>query len=297
MNTRLTTALLAGGLALGWTAGPAWGQTKDVRLFPNGPQDPDGPKIQAAAKALRDEQALLDMPAVKAQLTRTTCELKLPPPREKKLTGREIWQAARRSYMRIGWYHLCTNCDKWHLRLAGGYVVTADGVVATCDHVIRPDEKGMREGFLLAADDDGHVFPVTALLACNEAGDAALIRVKAEGLTPLPLNTDVAPGDGVWCYSEPMGRRGYFSQGIVNRFVVKSRSPKDGAPVAINVSADWAPGSSGAALLDDRGNAIGHVSVISPLWKEDKTAKKDSGTFLVVHEATSASEVLRLVQP
>ena len=33
----------------------------------------------------------------------------------------------------------------------------------------------------------------------------------------------------------------------------------------VNVSTDWAPGSSGAAVLDEYGNAIGHVSRISPL--------------------------------
>ena len=33
----------------------------------------------------------------------------------------------------------------------------------------------------------------------------------------------------------------------------------------LNVSTDWAPGSSGAAVLDERGNVIGHVSTISPM--------------------------------
>ena len=111
---------------------------------------------------------------------------------------------------------------------------------------------------------------------------------------PLALSTNVYPGDSAWCYSDPLGRSSYFSQGIVNRFFLQER--RGGESPRIEVSTDWAPGSSGAALLDERGNAIGHVSVISPLWKEDKTSKKDSGTFLVVHEATSAREVLRLVR-
>ncbi len=33
----------------------------------------------------------------------------------------------------------------------------------------------------------------------------------------------------------------------------------------LHVSTDWAPGSSGAPMLDGRGNVVGHVAVISAL--------------------------------
>jgi hypothetical protein len=75
----------------------------------------------------------------------------------------------------------------------------------------------------------------------------------------------------VFCLSDPLDERGYFSEGIVNRFYWK-RAPKGDLEsldalknLRVNVSTDWAPGSSGAAVLDQCGNAIGHVSTISPL--------------------------------
>ena len=42
---------------------------------------------------------------------------------------------------------------------------------------------------------------------------------------------------------------------------LKASSQKD--HLRVNVSTDWAPGSSGSAVLDQCGNVIGHVSTIS----------------------------------
>ncbi len=42
----------------------------------------------------------------------------------------------------------------------------------------------------------------------------------------------------------------------------------------LNVSTDWAPGSSGAAVLDQCGNAIGHVSTIAPLSESSRAPRR-----------------------
>jgi hypothetical protein len=39
----------------------------------------------------------------------------------------------------------------------------------------------------------------------------------------------------------------------------------------MHVSTDWAPGSSGAPVLDACGNVVGHVAVISSLQKKPST--------------------------
>jgi len=41
-----------------------------------------------------------------------------------------------------------------------------------------------------------------------------------------------------------------------------------GSDGTVHVSTEWAPGSSGAAVLDLCGNAIGHVANISPLTEK-----------------------------
>lgn len=267
------------------------------------------PVVLKSATELRDAGRLLASDVLLPQLKNPKCKLTLPAVRTQKLTGRDIWTSARQSYLRVGWYYLCSKCDRWHLDLAGGYVITADGAVATCHHVAEPPEKFVR-GHMIAATDDGRVFPVTAIIASNAKSDACILRVKADGpLTPLPLSEASRPGDTVYCFSDPMGFRGYFSQGVVNRYyreLPRKRDVKNGGtfenqPLSLNVSTDWAPGSSGAAILDECGNAIGHVARILPVAEESKkkgadAAHEDLGTLMVIHNAVPAQEVLALIE-
>jgi hypothetical protein len=134
------------------------------------------------------------------------------------------------------------------------------------------------------------------------------------------------PGDKVYCFSEPKGRRGYFSEGMVNRFTrhpfrnnmrlatpdtpVPKPDPTRGTPppqpvstnpendpVWIQVSTSWAPGSSGSAVLDVHGNAIGHVSQIQTVYQDpSKPGANASGTLMVLHDAIAASNVLKLIK-
>ena len=98
--------------------------------------------------------------------------------------------------------------------------------------------------------------------------------------------------------------RGYFSDGIVNRFLARhSRRDTNAPPVTrLNVTTDWAPGSSGSAVLDEFGNAIGHVTTITTLpGGNGKAADTDKGkgrepTLITLHEAVSAKDVLALIQ-
>ena len=261
-------------------------------------------KLLNAAKDLYTRGDALKMDQVRRQLTRSSCQLALPAASTKRLPARQICVAARRSHLRVGWIFLCDKCGKWHLNLSGGYALTSNGAVATCFHVVNPKED-MREGGLVAVDDAETVLPVVEVLAANHDSDVCIVRLPGNRFRPLPLNTNVYPGDTAYCYSDPAQHRDYFSAGIVNRFfqlVVPSsssaRSSAAGTVTRINVSTDWAPGSSGSAVLDECGNAIGHVLSISTVREEMAPKKQDSqaekGTAIVFHEAVSARDVLLL---
>jgi hypothetical protein len=163
--------------------------------------------------------------------------------------------------------------------------------------------ENFKEGFLVAADDSDNVFPVTEILASNPFSDVCLVKIEATKLKPLPLATEVSPGDRAFCFSWPLGQRGYFSEGMVNRFIKRTQRRSGEATTRINVSTDWAPGSSGSAIIDERGNAIGHVVSISPMTSEPRASKKGGekrqpeGPQIVLHEAASAADVLRLIEP
>jgi hypothetical protein len=222
------------------------------------------------AELLRNDGKLLSAKFVADQLkTPQPGPIKLPKARTKTLRGRDVAARARQGAVRVGWFYLCMRCKNWHLDLSDGYAI-ADDAIVTCHHCVEPDS-AMREGYLIAVDPAGTVLPVTAVLAKSKSMDAAILRVSGGRFTPLPLNDEVAPGDAAFCLSDPLGQSGYLSVGIVNRFYwLPSRSGEPGSldemkALRLNVSTDWAPGSSGAAVLDDFGNVIGHVSTIAPL--------------------------------
>jgi S1-C subfamily serine protease len=249
-------------------------------------------------KALREQGKLMAMETVKEQMQRTHCELTLPPVSTTEFTGRQLWQRARDAHVRLGWYFLCKNCDIWHQNLGGGYFIASDGTVATCHHVILPG-KDIKEGYLIAIREDGTSLPVLEVLAADEAADAAIVRVKVDGpIQTLPLNTEVYPGDAAWCYSYPLGYSSYFSKGMVNRFF---ESRRGGKPTPrMDVSTDWAPGSSGSAVIDECGNAIGHVSEIATPGarkRSDANAKVTAGSPITFHYAARAADVKALIKP
>ena len=252
------------------------------------------------ANKLRVAGQLLSLEQVNEQLWRTSCNVKLPKASTKKLTEREIWRQSQAAHVRVGWHYLCKKCSKWHQNLAGGYFITADDLVATCHHVVKPNE-GYREGFLVAGTEEGELFPVTEVLASNADADTAIIRAKVPfAVKPLPLNANVYPGDSAWCYSDPLGRPSYFSKGMVNRFYVRGKKGDESS--RMEVSTDWAPGSSGAAVVDQCGNAIGHVSEISSASSlrargTNQPAGSSSSPMIVFHSAARAADVISLVKP
>lgn len=203
--------------------------------------------------------------------------LQLPNPHTQELTPPAIAERARKAHLRVGWCYLCTHCDHWHTAMGCGYALTADGAIATCAHVLERPPMEVRDARLIVVTADGVVHPVASVLACDADMDAAIVTLDvaaaASPLVPLPLATDVRPGDRAYCWSRPLEQRDFFGSGMVNRFYldrdVAEEHGRDSLPflaaVRMDVDMPWAPGSSGAALLDQCGNAIGHVSEIRPL--------------------------------
>ncbi len=292
------------------SVGMANGQATGVPVYQEGsPTHADG-LVRKAALELRKSNSLLKMETVMEQLTRTSCQLTLPAVMSAPISSSQRWARARKAHFRIGWLFKAPHSTLWQVNLAGGYAISQDGAVATCFHVVQPTPHEMKEAYLIAADDDDKVFPVTEVLAASMQTDSCILRVKATDLTALPLAMEVHPGDAAYCFSDPMGHRGFYSEGIVNRFVQrfllqpkKSEAKKAEAPTWLETSTDWAPGSSGAAVLDAFGNAIGHVSEIeSVLEEQQETGKKQQerlmipGTVIIFHEAISAKHVRALVE-
>lgn len=257
---------------------------------PAAPPAPPDPLLEFADKAVKSGQ-FLDHTAVKEQLRQPKAgPVALASESTQSKSSRDIARVARAAHLRAGWYFRCTRCDKMHLNMAGAYAVAPD-VVATANHVIDPPAT-LKEGWLIVANSDNEIFSTTAILGADVKADAALVRVIAGGLKPLPLRAEVELGEPAYCFSDPLKHRGYFSAGIVNR-LYSTDSTEGSSSQRLNVSTDWAQGSSGSAVFDEYGNVIGHVARIQTF---NSNPPPSTGTTLVLHEAIPAKTVLNLVK-
>ncbi len=298
-NTLLTFLALA-------TILPAQAQAPGVAIFEQSKKglSAEEHEIGQQVEAFMKEGKTLSLEASKILMkTPIHHPLSLPASLDQELTPTAIANLAEKSSYRVGWAYLCKHCDSWHANLAGGYAITTDGTLATCAHVIKTDLTKFRKGALIAVDHSGKVFPVTSIYAYDAKIDGAIIKIDAE-TTPLALNDQVTPGDAVFCLSRPLKQGKYFSEGIVNRFfwsyTARGNDPnsiKAMGALKLNVSTRWAPGSSGSAVLDTYGNAIGHVALIKTLAKPQ--AKKDAPrnpTLITIHTATPARAMMALTR-
>lgn len=256
-------------------------------------------QVMAAAEKLRSA-GKLTVPAevLSDQLyQRKSCELQLSTPRTEKLAEGDLWAIARAAHLRVGWYYHTTKSDRCLMTAGGGYALTTNGVVATCFHIAHPPED-MAEGYLVIVNESGQAYPVTEILAGDADADTCILRAAVHDLKPLALNTNVVPGQRCVCYSDPLAERGYYSEGIVSRFLAPRRDGKVVKTVTrMDVTTDWAPGSSGSAILDACGNAIGHVATMENLPKPSPGNKGSRTTLISIHEAASAKDVLALIKP
>jgi hypothetical protein len=267
------------------------------------PPDPALEKAEQLAKAGK----LTGADAFTAQVSSPKHEkIDLLPVATQPLRGREIAERARLAHVRIGWFFHCTRCNNWHLNAAGGYAIAKDTIV-TAFHVLeQPSNMKKGDGHPVIIRGESEVIPVTAVLGADKNMDAIIVRVGVSNLAPLPLASNVQIGDAAYCFSDPHNTRGYFSNGIINRLFSLNESAKgDPRFQRIHVSTDWAPGSSGSAVLDECGNVIGHVARIESISKGLPSRAPAAGgqspppaenpTFMNMHEAIPAKSVLTLL--
>ncbi|WP_372590747.1 trypsin-like peptidase domain-containing protein [Guyparkeria sp.] len=134
-----------------------------------------------------------------------------------------------------------------------GFILTADGYIATNAHVIGEASKifvRLADGREMDAD----------LVGVDEIGDIALLKVDADNLPPVSLgdSDDVRPGQWAVAIGSPYGFDQTVTAGVISGLgrTLPSESKQPYVPfiqsdVAIN------PGNSGGPLFNTRGQVIG----------------------------------------
>jgi S1-C subfamily serine protease len=303
------------------------------------------PKVIASATAAIDDEALLLAIEAQCEALRTSGALKsvrqllqpdaiaAPEGDAQKLpiVGVESLGpvAIRRSLMRsvalVGEYYHCVECDKWHANLSTGFAVADGRHIATCLHVLHgePSEDGMAP-LLFVADFDGQVAAVSRVVASDAAYDIAVLQCETKSFTPLPLRSEVEPGERVYCLSNPDHMFGTFTEGLVSRvYVVRGEAPGTGPEPAENedgnadapqhdlsksmaqdpllppraflqVTCEFAGGSSGAPIVDAMGNVVGIAQSTRSVAVDPDAAQLE--VQMVARTASPASALLRLLR-
>lgn len=174
------------------------------------------------------------------------------------LTGPQVYRCGSAATVLMGGVYDCGHCDKWHVRPATGFVVHPRGLVVTNHHVVQNDSNKT----MAVMTRDGRVFGVSEVLAASEADDVALVRLAMDeddaDLAFLPIGKREPVGGKVYVVSHPTRQFFTFTDGMVSRYVGgrNRNEPTD----RMIITADYAKGSSGGPVINDRGEVVGVVS-------------------------------------
>lgn len=154
---------------------------------------------------------------------------------------------------------------------ASAVVLTSDGVCITNYHVLwellDPAARlNPADSVLFVATEEGRVYPITEILSFNRAADMAFFRIDTRGdrLVPMPLGNDLPAGANVHLLSNPEGYPYAYTHGRVSRTI--RLNPQDPFSNRMEMTADFAKGSSGGPIMDDRGNMVSMVSSIRAIY-------------------------------
>lgn len=167
----------------------------------------------------------------------------------------EIYRRAIRSSVIIGHLYKCDNCSKWHASQAGGVIIDPSGIVVTAHHVMDSD----RAEVFGAMTSGGEVFPIIKVLAASEPDDLAIVQLNTgdRQLDTSPIAPKNAPpGSGLRALSHPAGQFFTYSEGIVARYYFDPSARAS----RMQITADYARGSSGCGVYNTKGELTGIVS-------------------------------------
>ncbi len=240
--------------------------------------------IEEMSKTARESITLWNLlPSAEGQEQLASAEgrqvaLSLPKPGRKRMDAAEVYQSMRDATLVVGRLFTCGKCSNIHFAFTNtAFAISEDGYCVMNHHCLagyRGEDASVKElhGFVVRTW-DGRNYPVSEISSVSEVQDLAIVRVdmpEGERLTPLPLGNAANVGDTVYTLSHPSGLLYRFSKGMVTRNAVTEAPQGIPAPPGerprMCISADYAVGSSGGPVVDERGNLVGVISTTRTLY-------------------------------
>lgn len=204
-------------------------------------------------------------------------KIKSVKPYTKVLAGEDIARRLKKSMVVIADAYLCGRCDQTHIGPSSGYVIDESGIIVTNHHVVesyaKPQTDGQSKLSLQIMTSDNKVYAVKEILSANPDNDLAILKVDVgnDKLVPLPIGDELDLGADVFVLSNPHMMFNFFSKGIVGRKYSRHamRGSKETYP-EMDITADYAAGSSGAAVVDNKCNLVSTVSTTRSLYYDSR---------------------------
>jgi len=203
-----------------------------------------------------------------------------------------VYRERKDSVLCFGHIYKCDRCDKWHGNIAGGFVITEDGIAVTNYHVM--ESKEARAFGALTAD--GKIHYVEEVLAASKRDDLAIVRLSGDGFKPAPVAAGAPVGSKAIAISHPEGRFFTVSEGIISRYYRQSSPKKNSGAERVAITADFAKGSSGCPVYSDLGEVIGVVSSTSSIYYMRGKDGVQSNLQMVIKSCIPSSSILKLIR-
>lgn len=216
-------------------------------------------------------------------MTHQTCALKLASIPIRVSTGTELAGTLETSVAVIG--RLVKTGKAPHLNdTATGFFLTESGALVTCWHVV--NWKPLVG--LTVMTRDGRVCPVSGVLAVDTNKDLVILQVEGRGFTALPIAATAArQGEPVWVLSHPAPWYYSFTAGIVSGYYTVPTTSADFS--LMDITADFAIGSSGAPVCDEHGAVVGIARYTQTLSSPDGTKQ------MVLKGCVPSSVLLKMI--
>lgn len=207
-----------------------------------------------------------------------TAAPKVLQPQQTIMTPEQLYKQRHESALIFGKAGLCGQCPELHVVLIATVTpVSEDGVCLVNHHMVQPIVSPGKTGseaadsIYFVADRDGQCYPITSVLAYAVDEDAAVIKVDTRGnkLPAIPIGLPAETGQHVNLITHPKQMFYTYTQGYVTRNALYNFP---GNPIIdlMEISADFAEGSSGGPVMDDCGNLIGMVRATTSIFHDEE---------------------------
>ncbi|MEO1730856.1 MAG: Do family serine endopeptidase [Pseudomonadota bacterium] len=149
--------------------------------------------------------------------------------------------------------------------LGSGFIISADGIVVTNNHVVAPNQRATLEEITVTMP-DGTEYEAE-LIGTDAPSDLAVLKIKSDEAFPFVKFGDSSKtrvGEWVVAIGNPFGLGGTVTSGIVSA-VYRNTGQGGAYDRYLQTDASINRGNSGGPLFDMRGNVIGiNNAIFSP---------------------------------